>query len=100
MVSTKSEGETDYNRTKAINEYEKLIHAIQSQVEVKPSFGQLVYFNVLKSISELNKLKGWADHKFYSGKEDFYYDIKIPYVKNKMAKWIAGKEVKKLMANK
>ncbi len=100
MVSTKSEGETNYNRMKAINEYEKLINAIQSQEEFKPSFGQLVYFNILKSISELNKTKGWADHKFYKDKNDFYYDIKIHYVKNKMAKWIAGKEVKKLMANK
>ncbi len=100
MVSTKSEGETNYNRMKAINEYEKLINTIQSQEEFKPSFGQLVYFNILKSISELNKTKGWADHKFYKDKKDFYYDFKIHYVKNKMAKWIAGKEVKKLMANK
>ncbi len=100
MVSTKSEGETNYNRIKAINEYEKLINTIQSQEEFKPSFGQLVYFNILKSISELNKTKGWADHKFYKDKKDFYYDFKIHYVKNKMAKWIAGKEVKKLMVNK
>ena len=100
MVATKSETETDHNRIKAINEYEKLIKAIKAHEEFKPSLGQLVYFNIFKSISELNKMKGWADIKFYKDKKDFYYDIKIPFLKNKIAKWIAGREVKKMMANK
>lgn len=100
MVATKSKTETDYNRSKAINEYEKLIEAIKSRTVLKPSFGQLVYFNIFKSISELNKKKGLADYKFYKDKKDFYYDIRIPELKNQMAKWIAGREVKKLMSNK
>lgn len=100
MVATKSETETDHNRMKAIHEYEKLVKAIKSHEEFKPSLGQLVYFNIFKSISELNKVKGWADYKFYKDKKDFYYDIKIPLLKNKLAKWIAGRQVKKLMANK
>lgn len=100
MVATKSETETDHNRTKAIHEYKKLIKAINTHKEFEPTLAQLVYFNIFKSISELNKIKGWADYKFYKDKKDFYYDIKIPFLKNKMAKWIAGREVKKLMANK
>ena len=100
MVATKSETETDNNHLKAIHEYEKLIKAIKSYEKFEPSFGQLVYFNIFKSISKLNKMKGRADYKFYKGKKDFYYDIKIPLLKNKMAKWIAGRETKKLMANK
>jgi len=100
MVATKSETETDHNRMNAIHEYEKLIKAIKSHEKFEPSFGQLVYFNIFKSISELNKIKGWADYKFYKGKEDFYHDIRIPSVKNKIAKWIAGREIKKLMANR
>lgn len=100
MVSTKSETETAFNAKKALNEYEKLIHAIKSHEKFEPSLGQLVYFNIFKSISELNKTKGWADYNFYRDKKDFYFDIKIPFVKNKMAKWIAGKELKKLKANK
>jgi multimeric flavodoxin WrbA len=100
MIATKSETETNHNRMKAINEYEKLIEAIKSHGNFKPSLGQLVYFNIFKSISELNKTKGWADYNFYKDKKDFYHDIKIHFLKNKMAKWIAGREVKKLMANK
>lgn len=99
-VATKSETETDHNYRKALIGYEKLINAIESHKNFEPSLGQLVYFNIFKSISELNKLKGWADHKFYKDKKDFYHDIKIPFMKNKLAKFIAGKEIKKVMANK
>lgn len=99
-VATKSEYETDFNRLKALNGYEKLINAIKSHEKFEPSLGQLVYFNIFKSISEWNKTKGWADYRFYKDKKDFYYDIKIPFVKNKIAKWIAGRETKKLMANR
>lgn len=100
MVATKSKNETEHNRIKAIKEYEKLIKAIKTHEEFKPSLGQLVYFNIFKLISELNKNKGPADFMFYKDKKDFYTDVKIPFLKNKMAKWVAGKEVKKLMANK
>ena len=100
MVGTKSEKETNHNRIKASNAYEKLIHSIKSPEQFEPSLGQLVYFNIFKSISQLNKLKGWADFEFYKDKKDFYYDTKIPFVKNKLAKWIAGREVKKLMTNR
>lgn len=99
-VATKSETETDHNYRKALIGYEKLINAIESHKNFEPSLGQLVYFNIFKSISELNKLKGWADHKFYKDKKDFYHDIKIPFMKNKLAKFIAGREIKKVMANK
>jgi multimeric flavodoxin WrbA len=100
MVATKSQMETDHNRKKAIQAYEKLVRAIQTHEDIKPSLGQLVYFNILKSISELNKLKGWADYEYYRDKNDFYYDVKIPIVKNKLARWIAGREIKKMLANK
>ena len=98
MVATKSENETNHNRRKATEAYEKLISAARSQEDIAPSLNQLVYFNIFKSISEWNKLKGWADYAFYRDKEDFYYDVKIPFVKNKLAKWIAGREIKKMKA--
>ncbi|MFD2724676.1 flavodoxin family protein [Hyunsoonleella rubra] len=99
-VATKSQNETDHNRRKALNAYKKLIKAIKAHEKFEPSLGQLVYFNIFKSISELNKLKGWADYEFYKEKGDFYFDVKIPYVKHKLAKWIASREIKKLKTNK
>lgn len=100
MVATKSDKETAYNKKQALAGYQKLIRAIESEKKVLPSLGQLVYFNIFKSISEFNKLKGWADYQFYKDKKDFYYEVKIPRVKNKIAKWIAAREVRKFMANK
>ncbi len=100
MTATKSETETAHAYKKALKGYKELVNAIQSQEKFEPSLGQLVYFNIFKSISVWSKAKGWADYKFYKDKKDFYYDIKIPFLKNKMAKWIAGREVKKLMANR
>ncbi|WP_421802976.1 flavodoxin family protein [Flagellimonas sp.] len=100
MVATKSEIETDNNHRKALNGYEKLISAIKSHKEFEPSLGQLVYFKIFKYISEWNKLKGWADYKFYKDKKNFYYEVKIPFLKNRVAKWIAGREIKKFMANR
>jgi multimeric flavodoxin WrbA len=99
-VATKSEIERDHNHKKALEGYKKLINAIGAHEKFEPSLGQLVYFNIFKSISEYNKTKGWADHKFYKDKKDFYTNIRIPFVKNKIAKWIAAREIKKMMANK
>ncbi len=99
-MATKSEIETENNRTKALNEYNKLIHAINAHQKFEPSLGQLVYFNIFKSISVWNKTKGWADYKFYKDKKDFYYDTKISFFKKKLAKWIASREVKKMMTRR
>ena len=100
MVSKKSETEFEHNRAKAIKAYDKLLSAIKSHEDKEPSFNQLVYFNIFKSISKLNQLKGWADYEFYRDKEDFYYEVPIPAFKNKLAKWVASREVKKMMADK
>ncbi|MBT8182772.1 MAG: NAD(P)H-dependent oxidoreductase [Eudoraea sp.] len=100
MIARKTENETHRNRTRAIEAYEKLISAIEAQEKIEPSFNQLVYFNIFKYISKWNKLKGWADYEFYRDKNDYYYDIKIPFWKNKLVKWIAGKEIKKMTINR
>ncbi len=98
MVARKTKNETERNRNLALTAYEKLINALRSKAVIHPSLNQLVYFNIFKSISEWNKLKGWADYEFYHGKQDFYYDVKIPFWKKKMAKWISGKTIKKMKA--
>lgn len=100
MVARKTENETNHNRTQATKAYQKLIRAIRSKKHVEPCLNQLVYFNIFKSISEWNKLKGWADYEFYQDKKDFYYKVKIPFLKNKIAKWISGRVIKKMMVNR
>ena len=99
-TATNSDAENAHNHQKALKAYERLLHAIKTHEKFEPTLGQLIYFNIFKSISVWNKTKGWADYSFYKDKEDFYYDIKIPIVKNKIAKWIAAREIKKMKANK
>ncbi len=48
----------------------------------------------------LNKKEGIADYEYYKDKTDYYYDIKIPFYKKWFAKWVAGREIKKFVANK
>ena len=54
-ISTKSEAETKYNQTKINQEFKKLIQAIKKGERDKPTAGNLVYFHIFKTISELNK---------------------------------------------
>ena len=99
-ISTKSEAETQYNNEQIVQAFEKLISAIQNGERFKPKFGYLVYFHIMKAISELNKKEGIADYEYYKDKTDYYYDIKIPFYKKRFAKWVAGKEIKKFVVNK
>ena len=99
-VSTKSKAETQYNKEQTVKAFKKLISAIQKGERFKPQFGYLVYFHIMKAISELNKKEGVADYEYYKNKTNYYYDVKIPFYKMRFAKWIAGKEIKKFVANK
>ena len=99
-ISAKSEAETQYNNEQIAQAFEKLISAIQNGERFKPKFGYLVYFHIMKAISELNKKEGVADYEYYKDKTDYYYDVKIPFYKKSFAKWVAGREIKKFVANK
>ncbi len=99
-TATKSPTEMDHTYRVALEAYNQLLNAIKSKEKFDPSLGQLVYFHIFKSIAMANKTKGWADYEFYKDKKDYYYDLKVPYVKNKLAKWVAKREVKKLLANR
>ena len=99
-MATKSENETEFNKMLALGAYQELLGAIASKKAFQPTFGQLVYFNIFKGIAELNKARGMADYNYYKDKADFYYDLPIPALKNNLAKWIAGRELKKFRANR
>jgi multimeric flavodoxin WrbA len=99
-ISTKSEAETRYNYDQFEQAFKEFILAIQSGERSKPKLGELVYFHIFKEISELNKKEGVADYEYYKDKTEYYYDIEIPFYQKTLAKWIAGREIKKFTANK
>ena len=99
-ISTKSEAETKYNKDQIVQAIRNLISAIQKGERFKPKLGDLVYFHIFKAISELNKKEGIADYEYYKDKTGYYYDVKVPFYKKKFAEWVAGREIKKFVANK
>ena len=99
-IATKSECETKYNDNQIAQAFKKFISAIQNGERSKPKLGDLVYFHIFKAISELNKKEGIADYEYYKDKIGYYYDVKVPFYKKSLAKWVAGREIKKFVANK
>ena len=61
---------------------------------------KLVYFNIFKAISELNRDGCPADHEFYKDRTDYAYDTKINPFKKMMAKRIAAKEIAKMVKDR
>lgn len=102
QIATKSEKEKTYNHEKTIKAFNTFITGIKEgqRNPPPPTLTQVIYFNIFKSISGLNKKVGKADYQFYKDKTDFTYDIKINFFKKMLAKWIARKTIRKMMKNR
>ena len=98
-IASKKERDNPYYHEKTINAVNKLIDGIKKGQgnPPAPTMLKLIYFNIFKAISELNKNEGPADYEFYKDKTDYIYDTKINPFKKMMAKRIAGKEIAKMM---
>lgn len=101
-IGTKSEKEKTYNHEETIKAFNTFITGIKEGQgnTPTPTLTQIIYFNVFKSISELNKKVGKADYQFYKDKTDYIYDIKINFFKKMLAKRIARKIIRKMMKNR
>ena len=101
-IASKKERESTYNIQKtadAFNTFTTKINEGQGKTPI-PNLTQLVYFNIFKAVSELNKEEGIADYEFYKNKYEYYYDTKINPFKKILAKRISGKEIKKMTKNR
>lgn len=101
-IASKAERDNPYYYEKTINAVNTLIDGIKKGQgnPPAPTMLKLIYFNIFKAISELNKKEGPADYEFYKEKTDYVYNTKINPFKKMMAKRIAGKEIKKMMKNR
>ena len=101
-MHSKEERENPYNQKMAINAANKLIDAInKGQGKLpEPTMLKLIYFNIFKAISELEKDYMKADYEFYKDKADYIYDTKINPFKRMMAKRIAKREIAKMVKNR
>jgi multimeric flavodoxin WrbA len=79
------------NNEKTIAAFKVLLARIQKDIRDKPTLNRIVPFGIFKAISVAARDVLPADYEYYKDKEDYYYDVNIPYYK----KWIANKVVKK-----
>ena len=97
QVATKTEKEKIYNHEKTINAFNTFIARIKKGQRNTPSLGQIIRFNIFKSISELNKEHFIADYQYYKDKTDFTSDRKISFLKKMLAKRIVRKMIRDFM---
>lgn len=100
QIATKSEKEKTNTHEQTRKAFDKFITSIKEGKKNPPTLTQIIMFNIFKAISDWNKKKGIADYQFYKDKTDYFYDAKMPFFKKKLARWIAGKEIKKMMENR
>lgn len=100
QIATKSEKEKIYNHEKTIKAFNTFITRIKNGQRNAITLGQIIRFNIFKSISELNKKHFKADYQYYKDKTDFTYDGKINFFKKMLAKRIAKKMIMDFMMNR
>ena len=93
QMATKTEKEKTYNHEKIIDAFNGFIARIESGQRKPPPLGQLIRFNIFKSISELNKERFVADYEYYKDKTGLPCDGKINPFKKFLAKRIARKMI-------
>ena len=97
QVATKSEEEKKYNREKTNNAFNTLITRIKEGNRNKPTLTQMVMFNLLKSISEINKEYFQADYQYYKDKTEFYINTNINPLIKMLVKRIVKQEMQKIL---
>jgi multimeric flavodoxin WrbA len=102
QIAAHTEREKTHTRQKTLEAFDRFISRIREGrgQAVTPSLMQLIYFNVFKSIAELTRETNVADYEFYEDRGDFIFDVKINPLKNRLAQFIAKREVQKVMANR
>lgn len=100
QVATKSEKENEYNRKMAREAFRDFINRIRNKQPNKPSMGQIIRFHLFKKISEYNKDHFVADYEYYKDKAEIVSDVKVGFLKRKLAKILALKTLGDFMKNR
>ena len=85
------------NDKKIMDGFDVLIAKIRKGAKDKPTLGKIIPFGIFKAIAEAAKDSMPADYAFYKDKEEYYYDVEIPFMKRFIAKKVVKKEVEKIL---
>ncbi len=94
-IAVNTEKEKKYVNEKTMKEFNKFITSIKNQQKNTPTMGDLVRFNIFKSISKLNKEYFEADYKYY--KDNPKFPLEASPADRKLAKQKASNMINEFM---
>ena len=101
-IASKSENEKTYIHKQTIEAFDRFIQTIKESKSHPPSISmtQLIYYNVFRTLSQLQKDMYKADYKFYKGKSDVPDNVKVNAFNKMFANFMTSRIVKKMMKNR
>ena len=101
-IASKSENEKAYNENQIAEAFDKFILKIKESKGQPPSITltQLIYYNVFRRLSQMQKDMYKADYKFYKDKTDIPGNSKVNIFKKMFANYMVGKITKDMMKNR
>ena len=101
-IASKSENEKAHTHKQTIEAFERFIQTIKESEGRPPSITmtQLIYYNVFRTLSQLQKDMYKADYKFYKDKSDVPGGVKVNIFKKMFANFMVGRIIKDMMKNR
>ena len=101
-VASKSKNEKEYNNKLTAEAFESFVQTIKENQGRAPSISltQLIYYNVFRTLSQLQKDAYKADYKFYKEKTDVPGNAKVNVFKKMFANFMTGRIIKNMMKNR
>lgn len=101
-IASKSENEKVYTHKLTMEAFDRFIQTIKESEGRLPSISltQLIYYNVFRTLSQLQKDMYKADYKFYKNKSDVPDNVKVNVLKKMFVNYMTGRIVKKMMKNR
>jgi len=101
-VATKSENEKAYTQKQTAEAFDRFITKIKESKGQPPAITttQLIYYNVFKTLSQMQKDAYKADYKFYKDKTDVPANARVNPLKKMFANYMTGKITKNMMKNR
>jgi multimeric flavodoxin WrbA len=100
--ASKSENEKAYNQKLTTEAFDKFIAKIKESKGKPPSITltQLIYYNVFRTLSQMQKDMYKADYKFYKDKTEIPANAKVNPFKKMFANYMVRKITKDMMKNR
>jgi multimeric flavodoxin WrbA len=101
-IASKSENEKAFAHKQTVEAFDRFIQTIKESKGHQPSITltQLIYYNVFRTLSKLQKDMYKADYKYYKNKSDVPDNVKVNAIKKMFANFMTGRIVKKMMRNR